>query len=250
MATFRQKCGHTASGPPEAALLHNLITRSSSSSSSSSPSSSSSWGHLRRMNGPKNLKFYHLAKKNKKNWSKIVEGGVRWCEVRRISGVKIVESLKRPQSEKTKWSKHVTFELVFFGGNFIHIFAHTHTQILKEREREIMRKTEMLTLRERVMRQKERGNETERLFICVCMRETKILTWKERRSEWGIMRKRYWEERVFVRDKLREIVREIVLKYGCNNLTIIWAYEKHKVWGDTLEARRRNQQKQLFRLIR
>ena len=66
-----------------------------------------------------------------------------------------------------------------------YIFSHTHTQILKERkrEREIMRKTEMLTLRERVMRQKERGNEKERLFICVCMRETKILTWKERRSE-------------------------------------------------------------------
>ena len=66
-----------------------------------------------------------------------------------------------------------------------YIFSHTHTQILKERkrEREIMRKTEMLTLRERVMRQKERGNEKEILFICVCKRETKILTWKERKSE-------------------------------------------------------------------
>ena len=73
-----------------------------------------------------------------------------------------------------------------------YIFSHTHTQILKERkrEREIMRKTEMLTLREKE-RERERGNETERergnekeiLFICVCKRETKILTWKERKSE-------------------------------------------------------------------
>ena len=61
-----------------------------------------------------------------------------------------------------------------------YIFSHTHTQILKERkrEREIMRKTEMLTLREKererereVMRQKEREVMRKKYCLYVSVRE-------------------------------------------------------------------------------